>query len=173
MATHFHEPGRNWAKNGAKVGGHVRALSAVENDPPKSLPHFVSEFITPCLVAEVPNFYLCGLLGLGDPSSCCGISLQLGLWNWKSLALCDCECLEFPKAVVLNAVGCRNAQKSAKERKNSVNKRKAVNKRKTAQTHVCKKNAKGRRKRALPRKNCEQQGLKQPGLQKSKIVCVR
>ena len=42
--------------------------------------------------------------------------------------------LQFPNAIVLNAVGCRNMLMSAKERKG-----------------------------ALPRKNCKQPGLRQPG----------
>ena len=45
------------------------------------------------------------------------------------------KALQFPNAVVLNAVGRRNTQTRAKERK-----------------------------RAFPRKNCKQPGLKQPGL---------
>ena len=61
--------------------------------------------------------------------------------------------LRFPNAVVLNAVGRRNTQMSAKERKC-----KSAKQRKRAQ--------KGAKecKRMLPRKNCKQPGLKQPGL---------
>ena len=68
--------------------------------------------------------------------------------------------LEFPNAVVLNAVVRR---KSAKERKRAQmsakeRKRKCAKVRKRAQK--CTKE----RKRALTRKNCKQPGLKQPGL---------
>ena len=54
--------------------------------------------------------------------------------------------LQFPNAVALNAVGPRNRQMSAEERRRLQN------------------NAKGR-KRAFLRKKCKQPGLKQPGLE--------
>ena len=58
--------------------------------------------------------------------------------------------LEFPNAVVVNAVERKRAQMSAKERKRKSAKE-AQKRRKRAQ-------------RALLRKNCKQPGLKQPGL---------
>ena len=62
-------------------------------------------------------------------------------------------CLQFPNAVVLNAVVRRNTQKSSNDRKR-------------AQTQVRKRTQKGGkgRKSASLRKNCKQPGLKQPGL---------
>ena len=59
--------------------------------------------------------------------------------------------LQFPNAVVINAVGRRNTQMRAKEHKRA---QKSANAR-------AQKGAKGR-KRALLRKNCRQPGLKQP-----------
>ena len=70
--------------------------------------------------------------------------------------------LKFPNAGVLNAVGRRNTQKSARE-----SKRKAAKERKRAQ-----KGAK-ERKRALPRKKCKQPGLKQPGWGTPEVSSVR
>ena len=68
--------------------------------------------------------------------------------------------LQFPHAVVLNAVGRRNTQMNAKERKRA---QKSAKERKTQVCKRAQKGAKGR-KRALPRKNCKQPGFKQPGL---------
>ena len=74
--------------------------------------------------------------------------------------------LQFPNAVVLNAVGRRNTQMSA-------------NAHKRAQTQVRKRGQKGKteplseRKRALPRKNCKQPGSKEPGLRTRKIRCKK
>ena len=71
--------------------------------------------------------------------------------------------LQFPNAVVLNVIVCRNTQLSAKERKCAQKgakerKRKSAKERKGAQKGA------QERKRALPGQNCKQPGLKQPGL---------
>ena len=63
------EPGpQNWAKklakNWAKFSGNVRALFALQNDPP-NFSQNSSEFITPRLVAEISKFHLREVLGLG------------------------------------------------------------------------------------------------------------
>ena len=74
--------------------------------------------------------------------------------------------LEFPNAVVLNAVVCRNMQMHAKERKRA-QKQKSAEERRRAQKSV------EQRKRALVRKNWKQPGLKEPGMGNPKWYCCR
>ena len=47
-----------------KFSAHFRASFAVQNGPP-IFSQSSSQFITPCLVAEISNFHLCELLGFG------------------------------------------------------------------------------------------------------------
>ena len=75
------------------------------------------------------------------------------LRDWPSLGWILSN-LQFPNVVVLNAVGRRNTQMRAKWCKWA---QKSTN-------ASPQKSAKGR-KRALPRKNCKQPGLKQPGVE--------
>ena len=84
-----------------------------------------------------------------SPTSFCR-SAWRRFWRMHTLVLGFCDSFSFfvPNAVALNAVGRRSTripQKSAKERKRA---QRGANE----------------RKRALPRKNCKQPGLKQPGL---------
>ena len=53
-----------WAKNWANFSAHFRASFAVQNDSHIFSPNS-SQFITPCLVAEIFKFLLRGLLGFG------------------------------------------------------------------------------------------------------------
>ena len=55
-----------WAKNWAKFSAHSRASFAVQNDPQILSPNS-SQFISPCLVAEILKFHLRELLGFGGP----------------------------------------------------------------------------------------------------------
>ena len=55
---------KNWAKNWAKFSAHFRASFAVQNDP-QIFSQNSSQFITPCLVAEIIKFLLRELLGFG------------------------------------------------------------------------------------------------------------
>ena len=55
---------KNWAKNWAKFSEHFRASFAVQNDP-QIFSQNPSQFITPCLVAEILKFHLRELLGFG------------------------------------------------------------------------------------------------------------
>ena len=58
-----------WAKNWAKYSGHFRASFAAQNDP-QIFSQNSSQFITPCLVAEIMKFHLRELLGLGGRNTC-------------------------------------------------------------------------------------------------------
>ena len=100
------------------------------------------------------------------------VTLHDTMWHyfaWLRLKICySCghlrqmiifHVLQFPNAVVLNAVGRRNTQMRANER-NRVQMSAKERKRKSAKEQ---KGSKERR-RALPRKSCKQPGLKQPGL---------
>ena len=69
--TNFDELGRSeGAKLGedfwAKFSGHFRASFAVQNEPP-NFSQNSSQFITPCLVADISKFHLRELLGFGGP----------------------------------------------------------------------------------------------------------
>ena len=68
VATNFYDRAKFWAKNWAKFwtrfSGHFRASLAAQNDPPIFSPNS-SQFITPCLVAEILKFLLRELLGFG------------------------------------------------------------------------------------------------------------
>ena len=55
---------KNWAKNWAKFSAHFRASFALQNDP-QIFSRNSSQFITPCLVAEILKFLLRELLGFG------------------------------------------------------------------------------------------------------------
>ena len=55
-----------WAKKWAKISVHFRAAFGVQNDPQIFSPKFLTQFITPCLVAEILKFHLpraSGVLG--------------------------------------------------------------------------------------------------------------
>ena len=55
---------KNWAKNWAKFSTHFRASYAVQNDT-QIFSQNSSQFITPCLVADILKFHLRELLGFG------------------------------------------------------------------------------------------------------------
>ena len=60
---------KNWAKNWAKFSAHFRASFPVQNDP-QIFSQNSSQFITPCLVAEIIKFHLPEFLGLGGHNVC-------------------------------------------------------------------------------------------------------
>ena len=97
---------KNWAKNWEKYSAHFRASLALQNDP-QIFSQNSSQFITPCLVAEISKFHLRELLGFGGnkkiaaifwrprklpppPERVCDFSLQP-----KHAGDCDAIC-DFP-----------------------------------------------------------------------------
>ena len=76
---------KHWAKNWAKISAHFRASFAVQNDPQMFSPNS-SQFITPCLVAEILKFHLRKFLGFGGRNEK-KMSLFSSLWWWWLLLL--------------------------------------------------------------------------------------
>ena len=72
---------KNWAKNWAKISAHFRASFAVQNDP-QIFSQNSSQFITPCLEAEILKFHLRELLGFWGRkySRCPGGWVVVCLW---------------------------------------------------------------------------------------------
>ena len=76
-STNLYDSGAEvWAKNCVKIPWHFRASFTVQNGPQTS-----SEFVTPCLVADISKSHLRELLGLGgaSPSAAFNVSFYAGL----------------------------------------------------------------------------------------------